>query len=243
MKLVLASILIFCSITILAQQRTFLKTNVLGLAANSYTIEAERTITKRLSIGASYRTMPVSSIPQVERIITYAEITEPEAKDALRKAKMGNSAINIEARMYLGKKGYGRGFYIGGYFRNTKFELNTLPVSVDDGAGGKRNINTTGNFKINGGGLLIGTQFHFGGRFILDWQIFGIGAGSANLTLNSQPSPPLTATEQTDLRNSLQDLQLPGVKVTSTVTANNVIVNGTGTMPWLRTALSIGIKF
>ncbi len=235
-----AAILVFS--TLHAQKKTMIKTSLTGISAKSYTFELERTLTRKISVGASYRTMPTRLISFADQIIKYGDITDADIKNALSNMQMGSTALNVEARLYLGKKGYGKGFYLGAYFRNTKFNVDALPITVTDGIS-TRSIKTNGDMKISGGGLLIGTQFFIAKRICIDLQLIGIGAANSTLNLDATPTPALTATEQTDIRNSLNSLTIPGVNLATLVTANSVKATGSGTMPWVRSSFTVGLRF
>lgn len=243
MQKILALCLLACTTAGIAQNKTIVKTNLLGLPFRNYSLEVERTLTKRFSVGAAYRTMPKGSLPLIEQIINSSNTSNPDAVDGLRNIQLGGNAITAEGRIYLGKTGYGKGFYLGAFYRKSQYDVDVLPIEVDNGSGSTRTIKTDGNLKSNGGGLVMGVHFVLGKMISLDWQLLGFGAAKTTVEINGAPNPPLTNAEQADIREAFKDFDVPGVSLNVNVTANNVNVIGSGTSPMLRSALSIGIRF
>ena len=90
---------------------------------------------------------------------------------------------------------------------------------------------------------MIGAQWHLGKVVTLDWWILGAHYGTSNGTLNGVPSSNLSTTEQTELKQTIEEIDLPLTKITAQVSANNIkaLIDG----PWagVRAGLTIGIKF
>ncbi|MCX8019095.1 MAG: DUF3575 domain-containing protein [Chitinophagaceae bacterium] len=228
-------------IQVAAQKSFILKTNLPGIFLRSYTIEGEYTLSKHFSVSGSIRIMPDGNLPFKEFIKKQVDISDPDAQYAIENMKVGGNTFTLEGRMYPGKKGYGKGFYTGLYLRRTTHKLNRLPFTVQGGSG-NRVVDLEGNMSVTGGGLLLGFQFYFGKRVTFDLQLFGIGAGKHNVQMSAFPSPPLSPAEQTDLQNAINDIEIPGVKITSVVTPNNVNVTGSSVLPMIRSGISLGIR-
>src|SRR5512133_2425114 len=93
-------------------QMNFVKVNLTSIALKNYAFQYERVLTKRISVGLSYRTMPSTTLPFKDLIINSMKDADQQTIDAIGSLQVSNTAITPEVRFYLGKKGYGRGFYI-----------------------------------------------------------------------------------------------------------------------------------
>ncbi|MEY3245203.1 MAG: hypothetical protein RL253_359, partial [Bacteroidota bacterium] len=90
------------------------KFNLIGFSVNG---QYERILSKRVSIALSYKILPNGKFLFRGLIPT----NDPQARESLDNLTLSNSAITPEVRFYLGKKGYGQGFYLAPFFRNAKF--------------------------------------------------------------------------------------------------------------------------
>jgi hypothetical protein len=221
------------------------KVNLMALALKNYSFQYERVLTKKISIALGVRTMPSSTLPFKDVFVDQFGISDPDndLESTIRDVKIGNFAITPEVRFYLNKKGYGRGFYIAPYYRYAKFNSDELPITYTGDGGTDKTIKLKGDIATHSGGLMIGAQWHLGKVVTLDWWIIGAHYGTSNGTLNGVPSSSLSANEQTDIKNTIESLELPLTKITAEVSANNIkaIIDG----PWggVRAGLTIGIKF
>ena len=219
------------------------KVNLMAIALKNYSFQYERVLTKKISIALGVRTMPTGSLPFQNTFADQLAEDDPDLAANIKDLKVGNFAITPEVRFYLNKKGYGRGFYIAPYYRFAKFNSEELPITYDGDGNTTKNIKLKGDMTTHSGGLMIGAQWHLGKVVTLDWWIVGAHYGTSNGTLNGTPSSPLSANEQTDIKNTIEALDLPLTKITAEVSANNIkaIIDG----PWggVRAGLSIGIRF
>ncbi len=243
MKLLLLILLLCNLLQLKSQQKTFIKTNILGLAVRNYTVEFERTLNKKFTVGVNIRYMPNGGIPLADRVGKYIDPTDVETLNALNNALISGSALSPEIRYYVGKKGFGKGFYLGGYFRSNTVKIDFLPFTVDDGSGNTRSVKTAGTFKTTGPGFLIGTQFNLGKKMVLDWQILGVQYSSTTATITANPNPSLTTTEQNDINSALQGFNIAPFSFTSSVSPTRVFLELKGKAPMVRTGLSLGFKF
>jgi hypothetical protein len=143
----------------------------------------------------------------------------------------------------MGKKGYGRGFYIAPFFRNANYAGGNLLFNYNDDNDVEQSITLSGDIKANTVGLLLGAQWSLSKFFVLDWWIIGPHYGKSNGELIGNSSRTLTPNEQEEIRQNLEDFDIPMVKKTVTVSANGakMVVDG----PWagVRAGISLGIKF
>ncbi len=91
------------------------------------------------------------------------------------------------------------------------------------------------------GGLLLGAQWKLGGKVYLDWWMLGPQYGSSDGTLDGKRA--LNLQEQQELRNQLQDIEIPFAETTTTVDANGARLDIKGPWAGLRAGLCLGIRF
>jgi hypothetical protein len=224
-------------------KKNIVKINLMALGLKNYSFQYERVLSKRVSVALGVRTMPTGGLPFKNNIIETVGSGDPQVTQAINDFKAGNFAVTPELRFYLSKKGYGRGFYIAPYYRFARFNSEELPIEFDADAGGTKTIRLKGDVTTHSGGLMFGAQWQLGKVVTLDWWILGGHYGTSSGTLSGTPSPALTANEQNEIRNIINDFELPLTNITAEVSANNVraIVDG----PWagVRAGLTIGIRF
>ncbi|HSU27433.1 MAG TPA: hypothetical protein VLJ68_03570 [Chitinophagaceae bacterium] len=219
-----------------------IKINLTAIALKNYSVQYEKVLTKRISVGASFRTMPSTSIP-LKSLILDAVGDDPDTKDVIEKFRMSNMAFTPEARLYLGKKGWGKGFYIAAFYRYASFETNNLEFTYEDALMNQGTITLSGKLKSNTGGILFGSQFTLGKHICLDWWIFGPHYGAGNGVFTGISSQPLDADEQDDIRQQLEDIDIPLTRKTVTVNANGATMELHGPWAGIRAGICLGIRF
>ena len=216
--------------------KNIVKINLIGFSING---QYERIISKRFSIALSYKILPSGKFLFRGLIPT----TDPQARESLNDLTVSNSAITPEIRLYVGKKGYGQGFYLAPFFRSASFGGKGVGIDFTLDNGQSSTFNMEGNIRSNTFGLLIGAQWKLGKRIWLDWQIIGPHYGSANGTITGTSNLSLSPTEQTNLQNALKDISIPFINQNVSVSPNKAIVNLNGPWAGIRTGLSLGISF
>jgi hypothetical protein len=212
------------------------KFNLIGFSING---QYERILSKRVSIAISYRVLPSGKFLFRGLFPT----TDPRARESLNNLIVSNSAITPEVRFYLGKKGFGQGFYLAPFFRSAKFGGNGIGIDFTLDNGQTATFNMEGNVKANTFGLLIGAQWKLGRNLWLDWQIIGPHYGSGNGNVTGISNISLSPTERINLENALRDISIPFIKQNVSVSPNQAIVNLNGPWAGLRTGLSLGFDF
>lgn len=212
------------------------KINLIGFSING---QYERILSKRVSVLISYRVLPTGKFLFRGLIPT----TDLRARESLNNLNVSNSAITPEVRFYLGKKGYGQGFYLAPFFRSAKFGGNGIGIDFTLDNGQPATFNMEGNIRANTFGFLIGTQWKLGKNLWLDWQILGPHYGRANGTITGISNLSLSTTERTSLENALKGISIPFINQNVSVSPNKAIVNLNGPWAGLRTGLSLGFDF
>lgn len=227
------------------QNQTFLKTNLLGIAINNYSFQIERTLSKKISLALSYRIMPNGSIPFKSKIIDAVGTEDPDTQETIENMKIGNYAITPEIRFYLSKNGYGKGFYIAPFYRYAQYEITEMLFKFIDitNPNSDQSINLSGKVTSNTGGVLFGTQWFIGKNLSIDWWILGAHYGNANGSFDGKSSRALNSIEQNELRQQLEDIDIPLTDKTVEVNANGASLKIDGPWAGLRTGLSIGYRF
>lgn len=217
--------------------KNILRWNLGSLALRNYHFTYERSLTKRLSLSVSYRTMPKGSVPfqsQLEKAINSPDIN-------FGKFEMGNTAWTVAGRAYLGL-GRMKGFYFEPYLRFANFDL-TAPVKYT-ASGVTKEANFIGNVTSTSPGVMIGWQFQLATKLVMDIQILGGHYGTSKGDLNFASTTPLTTQEQDALRQSLANIKPDPFKFTSTVTVAGAQIKTDGPWAGVRGAnIGIGFRF
>lgn len=219
------------------------KLNLTGILLNNYALQYERVLNRKISVALQYRIMPETGIPFKSTILKAVGVDDPDTKKLIEDFKMSNFAITPEVRIYLSKKGYGRGFYIAPFYRYASFKSNDLNVFYTDDNNVEQSIKMSGKLTSNTAGLLMGVQSDLGKHATLDISFFGPHYGSGKGTFIGTTSSPLSSAEQADLKQQLEDLDIPLTETTVNVNANAASLKLDG--PWVgyRFAISLGVRF
>lgn len=225
-----------------AQPKNFLKVNLTAIVFKNYSLQYERVLNRKFSIAVAYRTMPSSALPFKDKIVSSSN-NDQGTIDAINALRLKNMAITPELRFYLSKRGYGRGFYIAPFYRYASFEVNNLEFTYTNSSNTDSKIALSGKLTSNTGGILLGTQWPLGKHFCIDiWWLgphFGTGTGD----FSGNPDTPFTQSEQDDIRQQLNDLDIPLTKKTVTVTPNTAAINLHGPWGGIRSGISFGVRF
>lgn len=220
----------------------FLKFNLTGVTVKNYSVQFERTLNNKFSAALAMRLMPNTALPFRSQISKSVE-GYSTTKNLIDNLELSNFTVTPELRMYLGKKGYGHGFYVAPFYRLALFNTNSLNVSFTGESGEDKNLTLSGNLNTNTVGILFGAQWALGRRLCLDWSIAGPHYGTATGNFKGIANKALTQAEQVELSNQLNKLDIPMTEKIVNVDANG----GTMTLdgPWggVRAALSLGVKF
>ena len=225
-----------------AHKMNFFKVNLTSIPLKNYSFQYERVLNKKFSFALGFRTMPNSTLP-MQSTISKIIGDNPDAQEQIENFKLSNTAITPELRWYVGKKGYGRGFYLATFYRNVTYKGSGLKFTYENSLMVQNSIAMSGKLTGNTVGLLLGSQWSLGKNISLDWWILGPHYGSGKGDFSGIASQPLTAEEQNDLRQELEDFSIPLTKKTVSVNSNGANVKLDGPFGGVRAGLLIGIRF
>jgi hypothetical protein len=101
----------------------------------------------------------------------------------------------------------------------------------------------SGKLTGNTFGLMLGAQWALGKHISLDWWMLGPQYGNGKGDFSGLASQPMTIAEQNDLRQQLEDFDIPLTTKIVSVNANGANVKLDGPFAGVRAGISIGIKF
>jgi hypothetical protein len=254
-KIILITFLIALYVNVNAQSliggKNIIKTNLSGDVLQNYNLTFERSINRFMSISASYQTMPKRSLPL--KSLAKQFIDNPNID--FDNFKVGNNAITIEGRFYLGLQKMS-GFYIAPYARFGNMEVDvpvnytyTTQPSVVNGVNIPATTVTTkstlnGSIRSQSVGAYFGMQFQLLTKVVLDIWAIGGHYGSSNGKLQAD-LPAGTPTEAaTALKATLDQTNASPFKLSTTVSGNSIITNTDGPWAGLRGAgITVGLRF
>jgi hypothetical protein len=247
MKKVLVLLSLFAVADFSYAQKNLLKTNLFSLAVNNYNLTYERAITKKISVSASYRTMPKGNAPLKKYIEDYVGRNDFE----INAFKLGNTALTLESRFYLGRKTL-NGFYLSPYLRYTDYGFDfpiTHPQNITSG-GAVNNppILLSGNVQALCGGFMMGVQTNLSKKIVMDVTIIGAHFGKSSGVLKAKNiSPALTGQDLIDFQNTINDYQEVGpYKFEGTVYPDGTGAEQKASGPWIgirSLSFSLGYRF
>src|SRR6185312_2029947 len=176
--------------------KNLIKINLSALLFKSYSLQYERILNRKFSVALQYRMMPETGIPFKSNVLKLIDNEDPDTKKTIEDFKMSNYAITPEVRLYLSRKGFGKGFYFAPFYRFASFTSNQLNVSFTDENDAEQKIKMSGKITSNTFGLAIGAQHFIGKHIVLDWSLVGPHYGSAKGVFSGTPSHSLSADEQ-----------------------------------------------
>jgi len=215
---------------------SMVKLNLLSLPLRNFSLAYEHKIGRKVTAGLGLRIMPKGGLPMRSSISNL--IDDPDTDRQLDNFKTGNVAFTPEIRFYMGKQAM-RGFYLAPFARISSYTAE-MPFEFDVN-GVTQTMPLSGKLNTFTGGLLLGAQWKLGGKVYLDWWMLGPQYGSSKGLLDGKKA--LNAQEQQELRNELQDIEIPFAETTTTVDANGARLDIKGPWAGLRAGLCLGIRF
>lgn len=223
-----------------------IKVNLATLLWSTGSINYERQVSNRWTIGLTANYRPKSSPPFKS---TFQELFGDKSKSYQDYAfdadylEYGNWSISPEVKVYLGKWGAFRGFYIAAFIKYENIDIDyDLPLNFNaNGSNITTYLPLKGGLKPWSGGIYIGHQWEISCNWYIDLQIIGGNFGGGNLDVYANQI--LSQDEQDRITSFAEDIQNEFKDVDFDV--NNQGAKIWGNVPWagLRTGLSIGFLF
>lgn len=218
------------------QKDNIVKINLSALVFKNISVQYERKIAKKISVAANVHFIPFGKLPFLSSIEN--AIDDPSVP--ADKIKLGGVGFIPEIRFYVGKKGALHGFYLAPFANYTRYKTD-LPIDYETKTG-----IFNGNISTITGGLLFGAQWKLGKSVYLDWWIFGPNYGGSKGDLNLNTT--LSASEQTDLKNEIEELKADGpfdkIIESYTVSGNGAFIKVKGPWAGLRgMGFNLGFRF
>lgn len=210
--------------------KNLFKINLPSLVMKTFHFQYERAISKKISVGLGYRYMAKGALPFSSSLTNI--------DNQLGGLTLGNNAITPEIKFYFGK-GVFKGFYIAPFAR-----FATYKAAIDyefEVNNSNQIIPLSGTLKTVTGGVLFGAQWRIAKKVYLDWSMLGPQFGRSNGQLTGKRA--LSAQEQQELRDKLNNIDLPIGKTTATVNANGATLNFDGPWAGIRANIGIGYRF
>ena len=108
------------------ENKNMVKLNLLALTAGNISLQYERLITPKTTVGATVNMMPSKGLPFSSSVESFVDDQTTSAQ--LKQISISSFSVTPEIRFYLGKEGY-KGFYIAPFVRYGKYNVD-LPVTM-----------------------------------------------------------------------------------------------------------------
>ena len=212
-----------------------------SLIVRNFQFQYERVLNKRFSVALGYSIIPEGDFPFKDYVLESVD-DEEDVGRYINDASLKYSSFTPEIRIYLGE-GYGKGFYIAPFYRHSSYTVKNVQIFYDGDNGGEQQMDTNGDLKTDTFGLLFGAQFKIGSRITLDWFILGPNYGFSNGNLLGLAEQPFSENEQQNLREELDDIDLPIGDFSYEVDSDGAKIDIDGPWGGIRAGLAVGFRF
>lgn len=227
-------------------KRHIVKINLPSLIVTTFSFQYEFFPTSFMSLNLGYKFTPKRNMVFEDKVIDLIEdssgaddLDSPGAK-FFSNFKFNGNAITPEIRFYLGQ-GYGKGFFLGPFIRFDNYKFSS--IYPFEGFLQEYDIDFDGKVKGFGYGLNIGAQHRLGKNFTLDWYL-GPYLSNLKIDFNSKSNYTMSDEEVDELREELQDFEMPNGKTEIYADNNSVRAKLTSDNFFnLRFGLGIGYRF
>ncbi|MFC6267986.1 DUF3575 domain-containing protein [Frigoriflavimonas asaccharolytica] len=222
--------------------KNIVKVNVTGFIFKNFQGTYERVLSKRISVNVGYGVVPEGNLP-------YTSFLPDDTDRDFKNIRLSGNNFTIEPRFYLGKKGFGEGFYVAPYYRYSSYQISNYSRSIDVSVNGivydTVIVDFTGDTSAHSGGVLLGAQWFLGksDNFVLDAWFLGAHFGKAKGNLDGITNRKLNALEQQEVQKELDNQDIPIVEYNATVNENGANIKVDGPWAGLRIGLSLGYRF
>lgn len=200
------------------ERNNLIKANILFLAFPSVSIQYERKVFNKNSIGLSVNYTSNRNIPflnLINRQLGDSEYT----KNQLHNISINSTAISPEFKFYLGKEAF-KGFYIGPFIRYAVYDVKfPMDYKVEYINYINERIDFKGRLNTFTTGISFGAQWEVLNNFYVDWLIVGPHLGFSKNSLTAHKE--LSERQQNAISQSLNIIKdnlqtvnnIPGVNV------------------------------
>lgn len=223
-----------------------IKVNLASLIWRTGSLNYERKVSNRWTVGLTANYRPKGTAPfksTLQNIFGEKNKTYLDNSFDIDQLEYGNVSVSPEIKLYLGKSGAFKGFYIAGFVKYEDIDIDyNYPFIIESqGHSFQTVLPLKGSLTAWTGGIYIGHQWQLGNKWHLDWQIIGGNFGGGSLSVSAQHA--LTQSEQDQLLSFAEKIQDQLSDLNYEV--NNQGAKIWGNIPWagLRTGLSIGYSF
>jgi hypothetical protein len=218
------------------------KVNLASLLVKNVSGQYEMILSQKVSVALGFRYAPYVGLP-FKHLLAKINNENADVTSIFTKTSVTNFAVTPEVRYYLGR-GYGEGFYIAPYYRYLQAKADYVPLNYTSSTNGtKWTMTISGDMYAHTGGVMVGAQWPIGERFSLDWWMVGAHFGGGKGKLSGRTDTPLSEDEQEQIRQNLDEVNVPLMRKEVTVTANRVTVDLSGPFGGLRSGLTLGFRF
>lgn len=222
-----------------------IKFNLTAAAMSHYSFQYERVTGLNQSFGIGFGYTPDEPLPFKDAALDAAGDDE-EAKSAIESMKFSKFTFTPEYRFYISKKGAPKGYYIATFARYTNMTM-TNRYAFTPNSGIQHYMDVEGYFKGYGAGAMFGIQWLLGKNVTIDWWVVGpfIGVQDSKFTgHDANTSDPLSAQDQIDLEEDIENIDIPLWEFQAEVTGNDAVVDIKGPFYGARfMGLCLGFRF
>lgn len=187
--------------------KNIVKLSLTRLAFRNIDLQHQRVLNKRISVSLSFSAIFKGEIPLLGSV--ESTVDDAEGFDKTKDVSLSYYSVTPKVRFYLGKKGFGKGFYHAPFYRNSKLTLDGVSFDYPTDEGGTSSISTSGSINGNTIGLLIASPFTLGKSVVLDWWIVGPHYGSGSREQRKNPHRNSKKLQELPPKNILCCLILP----------------------------------
>lgn len=225
------------------EPKNIIKLNAAALLLKNFSLQYERSISKKTSIALGFRATPKSGLPFKSTVESL--IDDDDTWRNVRNLESGSFAITPEFRYYLGKQPLS-GFYLAPFVRYSHYTAE-MPFIYDitdpttNTVVAQDVMPLTGSMNTYTAGIMIGSQWQLSKKFYFDWWILGPNFGASKGKIDGTKN--LSTFEQEDLREQLADLDIPLTDYKYEVTDSGAKLDFDGGWAGVRAGLCIGFRF
>lgn len=216
------------------ENKNSIKLNALSLAIGNISLQYERAIGSKVTIGTSVNYMPKRGLPFSSKIEDL--VNDETTVSQLQKIRLSSFSITPEVRYYFGKEIF-RGFYVAPFLRYGTYSLQ-FPVNYTY-ENQNLAIDLEGKINAFSVGIAVGAQWKIARNFYLDWLIIGPHYGNSNGSLAAYKD--LNKYEQAAINQAFSALDIPVIDYSYEVNDKGAKVKIKG--PWAGVRASIGFAY